>query len=351
MTNAFFKDDETPHLVYLIEGDDAALVAQELSALIEDLSSLDATGAASIEEYGETGRSEPSAIGPVLDACRTPPFFAQRRIVIVRDVASRDAAQITELASYLDAPLETTVLVLVYVGRSAPSGLARIVRSIGLCIDAVPGASSRARSQWFADHLREGSVKLDAPAVALLREHLGEDLARLEGVLAMLEAAFGKNATIHVAELEPFLGTAGGVAPWDLTDALDSGDSTQAVAALHRLVGGGERHPLQVLATLHRHYGAMLALDGADVLDEAGAVAATGLGAFPAKKALLQSRRLGHERIARAVALLSDADLDVRGRIGWPPELVLEVLVARLAQLSRLPSSASVSRRRVAQDR
>jgi len=27
MTNAFFKDDETPHLVYLIEGDDAALVA------------------------------------------------------------------------------------------------------------------------------------------------------------------------------------------------------------------------------------------------------------------------------------------------------------------------------------
>jgi hypothetical protein len=32
---------------------------------------------------------------------------------------------------------------------------------------------------------------------------------------------------------------------------------------------------------------------------------------------------------------LADADLDLRGRRAWPDELVLEVLVARLARLSR----------------
>ena len=57
--------------------------------------------------------------------------------------------------------------------------------------------------------------------------------------------------------------------------------------------------------------------------------------AFPAKKALSQSRRLGSARIARAIRLLAQADLDMRGVTALPGEAVLEVLVARLSRLSR----------------
>ncbi|MCU0272805.1 MAG: hypothetical protein MUE34_06205, partial [Acidimicrobiales bacterium] len=56
---------------------------------------------------------------------------------------------------------------------------------------------------------------------------------------------------------------------------------------------------------------------------------------FPAKKALTTARKLGSEKIARAITLLAGADLDLRGVRAWPDELVLEVLVARLAALSR----------------
>ena len=55
----------------------------------------------------------------------------------------------------------------------------------------------------------------------------------------------------------------------------------------------------------------------------------------PAKKALGQTRRLGHDRIVRAIDLLAEADLDLRGGKAWPDHLVLEVLVARLATMSR----------------
>jgi DNA polymerase-3 subunit delta len=106
------------------------------------------------------------------------------------------------------------------------------------------------------------------------------------------------------------------------------------------MLAGGERHPLQVLATLHRHVGAMLRLDGSDATDEASAAALTGLRPYPAKKALAQSRRLGHDRIVQAVLLVASADLDLRGRLGWPDGLVLEVLVARLARLARGRASA-----------
>jgi DNA polymerase-3 subunit delta len=55
---------------------------------------------------------------------------------------------------------------------------------------------------------------------------------------------------------------------------------------------------------------------------------------FPAKKALTQSRRLGPAGISRAITLLADADLALRGTVDWSPELVLEVLVARLSRLA-----------------
>ncbi|MGH9261552.1 MAG: hypothetical protein ACRD08_16935, partial [Acidimicrobiales bacterium] len=56
---------------------------------------------------------------------------------------------------------------------------------------------------------------------------------------------------------------------------------------------------------------------------------------FPARKALSQARKLGHDRVVRAIDLLAVADLDLRGGKAWPDDLVLEVLVARLARLSR----------------
>lgn len=337
--------------VYLVQGEDSGLLSQALTGLLGRLTAGDA-GPTPVEEYGEPGgesrRDEPSAIGTALEACRTLPFLADRRIVVLRDTSVLDAAQVKEIVAYLSDPLDSTVLVLVHPGKSAPAALLKAVRAAGTVVEAVPAPQGRARSQWFAEQLRAAPVKLAPAAASRLEEHLGEDIARLEGILGTVHSAFGDRATVTLEDLEPFLGSAGGVAPWDLTDAIDAGNAAAALETLHRMVEAGERHPLQVLATLHRHFGAMLRLDGSGAVDENAAAAMTGMRPYPAKKALAQSRRLGHDRIARAVALLAGADLDLRGGIGWPGEIVLEVLVARLARLvkerpssSRRPSGAT----------
>jgi DNA polymerase-3 subunit delta len=125
------------------------------------------------------------------------------------------------------------------------------------------------------------------------------------------------------------------VAPWELTDAIDRGDIGGAVDRLHRLLSSGERHPMVVLATLHTHVQRMLALDGAEVRGDKDAAAMLGMkgSTYPAKKALDQSRKLGPAKVRRAVELVAQADLDLRGVKDWPSELVLEVLVARMAAL------------------
>jgi DNA polymerase-3 subunit delta len=122
-----------------------------------------------------------------------------------------------------------------------------------------------------------------------------------------------------------------------MTDAIDRGDAGAALDQLRRQLA--EKHPLQIMASLGAHFGKMLRLSGSGIRNEQDAAAALGItgSTFPAKKALAQANKLGGAQVARGVELLAQADLDLRGRRDLPGEVVMEVLVARLARLAAAP--------------
>jgi DNA polymerase-3 subunit delta len=203
-------------------------------------------------------------------------------------------------------------------------------------VATAPPTRAGERSGWFDEHIAATGLKLDAAARALLGSWLGEDAGRLAGVLDTLAATYGRQHTLHVDDITPFLGDAGGVPPWDLTDAIDRGDTSRALTVLSRMTRAGDRHPLQIMAILVGHYGRLLALDGSGARDESSAAAAMGIKpGYPARKALQQYQRLAGSGVARAIALLAQADLDLRGAKEWPDDLVMELLVARLSRLGR----------------
>ncbi|HET9731038.1 MAG TPA: DNA polymerase III subunit delta [Acidimicrobiales bacterium] len=324
--------------VYLVQGEDASLVSQALRQLVSQVA--EGLGDLAVEDMS----GEEPDVAAVVDACLTPPFLSERRVVILRDVNKLKAEEAGRLAGYVKDPATTTSLVLSATGAVA-RGLVTAVKASGHVVDAGT-PSGRARGQWVAEALRRSPVRLNPAAVRLLSEHLGEDLGRLQGLTAALASAYGDGATVGPDEIAPFLGAAGGAAPWDLTDALDAGDVARALDALHRLLDAGGRHPLVVLATLVRHYTAMLRLDGANAPDDATAAEILGVkSTWQAGKARGQAARLGTSGVARAIDLLQRADLELRGETAVPGVTVLEVLVARLARLGA-PVRRAVSRRR-----
>jgi DNA polymerase-3 subunit delta len=212
---------------------------------------------------------------------------------------------------------------------------------VGEVRDVSVGASIRDRRTFVQARARASSVRLDAQATERLTAQVGEDLGRVEGILATLATAYGEGATVTVDELEPFLGEGGSVPEWDLTDAVAAGDAATSLDVLRRLVGPGGRSAGGVVFTLQRHYLRLLRLDGAGVRTKEAAASLLSMSAFPAGKLLAQSQALGGERARHAVALVATADEDVKGATGLEPELVLEILVARLARLHRAAGRAA----------
>jgi DNA polymerase-3 subunit delta len=325
--------------VHLVKGDDEVLLRDAARDVVHALTG-DIDPGLAVETVGRdrfTGADGGDvSIVPLVDAAQTPPFLTERRVVVGRDIELfTRAAQVAPLVDYLADPLPTTSLVLVWSGGRLPRSLLDAVKACkGVQIEVGPG---RKVADWVDEQVAAAGLKLDRAATDRLVAWLGDDPQRLVGVLETLVGSFGAGARLGEADIEPFLGEAGGVPPWELTDALDRGDIRTALAKLHRMTAGGGRHALQIMATLQNHYGRMLALDGAAVGGERDAAALLGLrgSTFPARKALSQSRRLGHDRVVRAIDLLATADLDLRGGKAWPDDLVLEVLVARLAYLAR----------------
>ena len=325
--------------VHLVKGDDEVILRDAVHELVHALLG-DLDPGLAIEEVGPerfrpVDGAEPSLV-PLVDAAQTPPFLTDRRVVVGRGVEMfTRAEQVAPLVAYLADPLPTTSLVLVWTGGRIPKSLLDAVKSSGgVQLDTSPG---RKVAAWVEEQVAASGLRLDRATVDRVVAWLGDDPQRLVGLLGTLSGSFGPGARLGVADVEPYLGEAGGVPPWELTDALDKGDISGALAKLHRMTVGGGRHGLQIMATLHGHYARMLMLDGAAVTGEKDAAQLLGMkgSTFPARKALTQARRLGHDRVVQAIDLLAAADLDLRGAKAWPDGLVLEVLVARLARLAR----------------
>ena len=342
--------------IIVVKGGDEVLLGAGLTELLHELVGTE-DRALLVEELLIDTHVAPDDdgydIARLVDAAQTPPFLTERRIIVSRHSAvfsTKDA--VAPLVAYLADPLASNTVVLVWEKDprpqrqpklpAVPKSLLDAVTACGGSVVDTSGGTGKAQEAWITEQLRAAAVNFDASAQKLLAEHVGSELGRLPGILPTLEGVFGSGARVSAADVEPFLGVAGDIAPWDLTDAIDKGDVVDALDALQRMLVGGSRHPLQVLATLNTHYLRMVQLDSPDIRGEKMAAEVLGLkgSTFPAKKALDGAHRLGSARLAEFVALLARADLDLHGAKNWPPELVVEVLVARLAGRSRAARSS-----------
>ena len=202
-------DDGDPP-VWLVKGEDPAVVAQAAHRLVAELVG-DGDPSLSVEEFGGPAADQLD-VGAIVDACTTPPFLVERRVVVVRDAGQLTAADAARMADYLADPLPTTVLVLVSGGGAVPAALSRAATRHGRVLDASVG-TGRARSQWLADQVRHGPVRLDAAALAGCPIISGRTSAVWPACSTRSPPPTAPGPRSPPSELEPFLGEAGSTRP------------------------------------------------------------------------------------------------------------------------------------------
>ena len=331
---------------HVVKGDDPILRIDVLEALLDDLVGDEDRGLV-VEDVavpgkggeGESGGAEAreAAVAATVNAAQSPPFMTARRVVVLRDVGNLLTGDIGPLVACLGDLLDTTELVFVAGGGKTPDALAKAWKEAGA---QEHGAARTKAEDVLEAALAEHGVRLRPDAVRAVVERVGGEAGRIPAIVEVLASAYGDDA-LSAEEVAPYLGGAGGVPPYVLTNAIEEGDVPGSLEVLHRILTatGPQQpkpmHPLQVLAMLHNNVRKLARLDDPEVRSVQDAIAALGgkVKEYPAKKAFEQSRRLGSEGIREAYAAIAQADLDLKGARAIPEDAVMEVLVARLAAL------------------
>ncbi len=183
----------------------------------------------------------------LLDAVRTLPVLAPRRLVVLREpeAARAKARGLTDaLAEALVAVEDGRDTVLVVLAEKV-DGRSRWVKAFGSAavVRCDPPRKARALTDFIAAEASQQGVDVDRAAIALLAERTGPQLLMLRQEIAKAALFAGPGEKVkakHVAEStsdvaeEPI---------WDLTDAIGEGRCGDALALLGKLLRSGSVPP------------------------------------------------------------------------------------------------------------
>lgn len=352
--------------VHLVQGADPVLRADVMARLVDTLLAgedrsfaLDdleiparpGAGADDAIEIDDPDAVEVPVFRKIVTALQSSPFMTNRRVVVVRNAGALNKSQVEMIESYLRDPVPGVVAVLV-AGETkirAKGPLDKILKEIKApvlvpeseALAAPKGSKVNVVEAELHQRLQEAGVKLHTDARARIVAHLGDDASRAAELVDVLASRYVKGSTIRVDEVEPFLGPVGALdTPFQLTTAIEQGDTPLALEVLHRLMHATSAkvdkaaHPMQLMAILHRYFESLLKIDAPGMTNDQAA-AVLGGNPYAAKYRFEASRRIGTRGLRSAIALLAQAELDLRGARVIPEDVVMQVLVARLATLFR----------------
>lgn len=329
--------------VVTVVGTDATMVYDAVHNVIaEAVGDLDPSFA--LEDFTAkdvTNAGVESVISRVMGALNTPAFLVDRRVVVVRDAQLFLADEVDQLLDWIGSPTPFTTLVLAVVGTKSN----KLVKAASDVIEVNVGSRSAERISFVIEKMAEYRVSVDRVVCQQVADQVGDDVARVDALARTLQSIYG-TAPLNFSHIEPYLGDAGDVPEWDLTDAIDGGDATKAIVVARRMLDSKGRAGLQIVNILQRHYLRMARLEGSGVHGEEEAAALLGINKYPAGKSLRVSERLGPERISTAVHWITQADLNLKGGASYGGKdldtdldvtdlTVVEILVARLAKMTQ----------------
>jgi DNA polymerase III subunit delta len=229
--------------VYYFHGDDDFLKEQsvrELVAAAVDPSTrdfnLDIRAAAELD--AET-------LGSLLG---TPPMMAERRVVVVRDVAALRKDARAALDRYLKDPAPDVMLVLV-----APSGekakIDKALEARAATVEFAPLTGDRV-PRWITHHVETVlGAKITPEAAELLQQATGNELAALAAELDKL-ASYAGGGTIDEAAVADVVGVRRGETLGDFLDRVAARDAAGALVLLPHILAQPKTSAVSIVMAL-----------------------------------------------------------------------------------------------------
>lgn len=269
----------------------------------------------------------------IVQAARTLPMMAKRRLILVRDADEMKADELAGLIPYVNDPAPETCLVFVGEKIDARLKFFTAFKKKGVALKLDP-LYERQLPDFVRGEARQRGVSIDAAAVQMIVDEIGAELGQLADAIERLAlfVSAREDKTVGPADVDAVVATTRQRSVFELANAVGEGSRPRALSALSSLLGARESG-VRIVAMLARHTRQLWITQELmqRTNDKFEVAQALGIPPFFVDDIMKQARRLDKARLERMHAGLFKADKDLKSsRI--EDDRILELLVLDLTR-------------------
>lgn len=245
----------------------------------------------------------------VVNACRRYPMFAEKQVVLLKE--AQHMRDIEKLEPYIEHPLSSTVFVVSYKDKKVDgrSKLAKLLKQNAVLITTKKIYDSQL-PEWTQELLRSKQLSISPKGLALLVDHIGNDLTRIENEIEKISINLGKRKTISEEDIEEFVGVSKDFNVFELQSALARKDLAKSIRIIQYFESNPKAAPIQlVLPSLYGFFSKVFMIFGAGSKDEKTIAAAIGVNSFFAKDYLQAAKVYDYQGVEKILLLLHQYNL------------------------------------------
>src|SRR5690349_17137484 len=215
----------------------------------------------------------------VINACRRYPMFAERQVVILKE--AQQMRDVEKLEAYVENPLSSTVFVVGYKNKKV-DGRTKFAKTLkDKCVlISTKKMYDNQLPEWTQELVTSKGLSISPKGLALLVDHIGNDLTRIENEVEKISVNLGKKKTISEEDIEEFVGVSKEFNVFELQSALAKKDLSKAIRIIQYFEANPKAAPIQlILPSLYGFFSKVFMVFGAGSRDEK--VVATAIGVNP----------------------------------------------------------------------
>lgn len=290
--------------VYWLEGDEEYFIDEVMDYAEHKILSEQEAGFNLTVFYGKDAQ-----LAEVVNACRRYPMFAEKQVVLLKE--GQQMKDIEKLESYIEHPLESTIFVVSYKDKKVDGRgkFAKLLKQKGELVSTKKMYDNQL-PDWTNARIQARGYTISQKALALLIDHIGNDLSRLVNEVDKIIVNLSDRNNITEDDIERFVGISKEYNVFELNDAMAQKDLYKAIRILNYFEANPKAGPnVLLLPSLYGFFSKVFMLYGVDSKDQKSMASVIGVNPYFIEDYVTAARKYEYAGITRALLLLHEYNL------------------------------------------
>jgi len=313
--------------LYWLEGEEEYFIDKVMDYAEHNILTESETGFNLTVFYGKD-----AAWPDLINACRRYPMFSERQVVLLKE--GQQMKDIEKLESYIENPLNSTILVVSYKEKKVDgrTKFAKLLKERGVFLSTKKIYESQL-PQWTEEIVNSHGYEISSKALMLLVDHIGNDLNRIENEIEKILVNLGKRKTINEDDIEEFIGISKEFNVFEFQNALAAKDLSNCIRIVQYFEANPKAAPIQLIfPSLYSFFSKLYMIYGLNSRDEKTVAALIGVNPFFVKDYLKAVSVYSFPQVEKAILLLNQYNLKSVGvsDIGTEDASLLKEMVYKI---------------------